>query len=116
MSDTLLFHRLNDFACLWYVHTKRLPKLDRYTIGQKVFELLVEMLVLVMQAQYKYAQEKLPALKNIIPLLDTVKILIRLAYKLQILEEPNYIRYESELNEIGKMLGGWIRHLENKPR
>ena len=115
MSDTLLFHRLNDLACLWYVHTKRLPKLDRYTIGQKVFELLVEMLVLVMQAQYESKPQKIQNLKQFSGHLDTTKILVRLMHKLMIIEEKPYIRFEAELVECGRMLGGWIRSLSNNP-
>lgn len=91
-----------------------MAKLDRYTLGQGIFELLVQLLTLTARAQYQTGQTKLTTLRLLIPKLDTSKILVRLSRKLEILDERAYIRYEKELNDIGKMLGGWIRDLENK--
>ncbi|MBI5794126.1 four helix bundle protein [Candidatus Uhrbacteria bacterium] len=115
LSDTLVFHRLNDLVCAWYIHTKRLPKLDRYTVGQRTFDLLLEMLVVIVRAQYAGEHTKKALLQTTVPHLDTVKVLIRLTHKLQIINEREYIRYEAACHEIGKMLGGWIRSLEKKP-
>lgn len=114
LADTLIFHRLNDLACLWYVHTKRFSKLDRYTLGQKVFELLVEMLVLVIRAQYQPIEQKLHTLNEISAYLDSVKVIIRITRKLEIVSEVWYIRFEDELCQVGKMLGGWIRDTRTK--
>lgn len=91
-----------------------MAKLDRYTLGQQIFELFIKLLTLTTQAQYQTGQTKITSLRLMILELDTTKILIRLSRKLEILDERAYIRYEKELNDVGKMLGGWIRNLENK--
>ena len=114
VGNTLLFHRLNDLTCLWYVHTKRMQKLDRYTLGQKIIELLIEILVLTLQAGFRSSQQKLATLSNISPKLDTVKVLIRLTHKLGCINEADYIRFESILQESGKMLGGWMNDVKSK--
>jgi len=107
----VIFHKINDFLCLWYQRSKRLPKLDRYTIGQKVFELLLEIVLLIVHAEYQSGDRKCYTLKTIAPKLDSIKILIRLARQIETIDEKTYIRYESELQTIGRMLGGWIRSL-----
>lgn len=114
LGDTLIFHCLNDLACLWYVHTKRMAKLDRYTLGQKIFELLIDMLVLVVRAQYQSNEKKLQILYNTSEQLDTIKILIRLTHKIEMIPEATYIRFQTDLQNIGKMLGGWIRDEKSK--
>lgn len=91
-----------------------MSKLDRYTIGQKIFELFLLLLTLAARAQYQTGQAKLTTLRSMIPELDTSKILVRLSHNLEILDERAYMRYEKELRDIGKMLGGWIRDLEDK--
>lgn len=85
--------------------------MDRYSIGQKVFELLLEFLVAVHQAQYLPPALKRASLEAISPNFDTVKILIRLARKLEIIDEKKYLALTQELQQIGRMLGGWIKTL-----
>ena len=64
-----------------------------------------------MKAEYLSGEKKKQALLEISPLFDTVKILIRLTHNLSIIPEHEYIKLEENLQEIGKMLGGWIRSL-----
>ncbi len=93
------------------MYTKKFPKSDRYTLGQKVFSTLLDILTIVMKAEYLPREKKKFTLLEISPHLDMVKILIRLSYSLQIVTDKDYIRLETEVEEIGKMLGGWIRSL-----
>lgn len=41
--------------------------------------------------------------------LDLLKLLIRLSYDIKAIDQKEYIASEEMLQEIGKMLGGWIR-------
>ena len=42
--------------------------------------------------------------------LETLKILLRLAKDTQSIDSKKYLNLESYLQEIGKMLGGWLKH------
>ena len=44
--------------------------------------------------------------------LDLIKLLIRLSYDIKAIDQKGYITLEEMLQEIGKMLGGWIRSLK----
>jgi len=43
---------------------------------------------------------------------DTLKILIRLAKEVKALDNKKYIQLEQELQELGKMIGGWMRSIK----
>jgi four helix bundle protein len=110
-QGVLLFSKIFDLTVRWYIHTKKFPKFDRYTIAQKTFTTLLDIVSKIQQAQYLTRYEKITRLKEISGMLDTVKILIRLSGKLELLREPDYITFESELQQIGRMLGGWIKSI-----
>ena len=44
--------------------------------------------------------------------LDALKFFLRLARQLDILDQKKYIALQTELQDIGKMLGGWLRSLK----
>lgn len=56
--------------------------------------------------------EKLPILKKVSTQVDLLKVLLRLAKELKIIDLKKYITLEEYLQEIGKMLGGWIKSLQ----
>ena len=43
--------------------------------------------------------------------IDLLKILIRLTKEVRALDNKKYIQLQQELQEIGKMIGGWLRSL-----
>lgn len=91
---------------------KEFPKPDRYTLGNEIFSHLIALLVGITKAEYLSAQRKREHLASLSPTLDTLKILVRLASSLGILKEKHTIPIQGELQEIGKMLGGWMRALQ----
>jgi len=82
-------------------------------LGQECFKILVEIVVIAKKAEFLTGQNKITELWKASEKLDLIKILVRLARAIEILEEKEYIVLESELSEIGKMIGGWIRSLQN---
>ena len=113
--NTDIFNRLYNLLCFWYSHTKKIPKFDRYTIAQKIFDILLETLLIIQQAQFQKPYQKKLTLEKASQSLGTVKILIRLTHDLNIVDQKKYLYLEKNLQEIGCMLGGWIKSLsENK--
>lgn len=110
-QHVLLFTRLYDFLCLYHKHSRKFPKFDRYTIAKEIFSLLLSALVKVMESEYLVGVRKRVALETASPLIDSVKILLRLCRNIEVIDERAYLMMETEIHEIGKMLGGWIRSL-----
>jgi len=75
---------------------------------------LLEIMTLVVAAYHtKDVIRKREILTQINLKLESVKILLRLAKDVRAIEQQPYIDYESRLQEIGKMLGGWMRQTQS---
>ena len=85
------------------------PKSKRYSLGQKVDELSLNIIELVITAGYLPREQKLPVLQKVSIKIDLLKILLRLAWETKCLDNNKYQQLVSQLLEIGKMLGGWIK-------
>ncbi len=60
------------------------------------------------------SQQKLILLNKISTKIDLIKILVRLSKDTQSLNNNKYLELQENLQEIGKMLGGWIRAQKQK--
>lgn len=94
---------------LWiYPAVNRFPKTQRFVLGQQVENTVLNLLKLIIQANAE--RNKLPYLKQTSIELDKLRILIRLCKDLRFLSIKQYEFAVSKINEIGKMLGGWIKN------
>ncbi len=101
-----------DVYKLWHEFEKKFPKTSRYTLGQKIDFLFLEIIELVFLASYKNKESKIPYINKAIPRLDTLKFFLQISWEFNILDNKKYITISDLLNEIGRMLGGWLRKLE----
>ena len=97
---------------LWHEYLKNFPKSSRYSLGGKIDQLFVEIAELLYLASYLSREKKLPYLQKAIPKLDLLKFFLQVAWELKELENKKYIALSEPLNEIGRMLGGWVRKIE----
>lgn len=86
-----------------------MPRKDRYTLGQKCEIAILEVLELIIVASNLPKQDKLPVLKKASMRLDIVRVFLKLARDVKALENKKYQLLESQTEEIGRMLGGWIK-------
>lgn len=111
-QESLIFQATYALYLSCYFRFSSFPKKDRFTIGQKTEAILLDLLVLVVKAYHtKNPEIKKNALYCADTKLETLKIIIRLAKDVKALDENSYLDYESRLQEIGRMLGGWIARL-----
>ena len=114
--QTPLFQAVYKLYLSWHVRCETIPKKDRFTIGQKTENLMLEILTLVVTAYHtKDPVYKKGILSKVNISVECVKITIRLAKDVKAIEQRWYVEYESRLQEIGKQLGGWIRQTQSSP-
>jgi four helix bundle protein len=93
---------------LWlYPTINKFPKSQRFVLGQQIENTALSILSGIIFANGE--RDKLPALKRVSALLDTLRILIRLAKDLEFISVRQYAFSAERVNEVGKMLGGWIK-------
>lgn len=82
-------------------------------MGQKIETLILEILELTLLAvTLPIKEDKSKALRKISLKVDLLKILIRLANQIKVVDNKKYLRLEEALLGIGKMAGGWLRSLQ----
>lgn len=88
------------------------PKHEKYTLGQKIENTILEILELTLSASYTAGSYKRDILKKANNKIDFLKYLVRLAQETKSVKPKNYLTLEEVIIEIGKMIGGWQRYLK----
>ncbi len=112
-----LLQKLKSTYLLWYGYYQTLPKLHRHSLGQRVDNLFVEIIEAVAQASFLSRAEKSPYVRLAIRKTDTLKVLLMVLWETKSLDNKKYGVVSVQLDEIGKMLGGWNGQLnrQNSP-
>ena len=77
-------------------------------MAARLEELSIGLLEKIIQANE--AQDKLPPLKELSAALERLRILIRFSKDLAYIDFKKYEGLSLGTNEIGRMLGGWIKY------
>lgn len=104
-----LIHKIYEIYKLFHEHLSRFPKQERYSLGTKTENTILEILEYILSASFKPKYSKNDLLEKASDKIDLLKILIRLAHETKSLTEHSYILLEQKIIEIGKMIGGWMR-------
>lgn len=96
---------------LWYQHIDHLSKKARYSLGDKIGSLLIEILELLFIASYKNREEKSSTLETATRKIDLLKFFLQITWEVQALDDKKYIALSEQIQELGKMVGGWKKSL-----
>ncbi len=88
------------------------PKDSKYTLGSKIDSLFLEVVEEIISAGNSDKTEKQIFLRIASTKLDLVKFFLQISWEIKCLENKKYILLSEKLNEIGRMLGGWIKSLK----
>ena len=97
---------------LWDGLRNHFPKKSRYSLGAKIDGLFLDAPELLFIASYMPREQKSPFLKRASAKLDTLKFFLQISWELKVLDNAKYTAISEPLNEIGKMLGGWVKGVE----
>ena len=97
---------------MWHEFLLKFPKHSKHTLGSKIDFLFLETIEFIVKANYADKIEKLISLKRASVKLDLLKFFLQIAWEVKSLDNKKYIRLSEKLNEIGKMLGGWIKSIK----
>ncbi|MBU2595838.1 four helix bundle protein [Patescibacteria group bacterium] len=88
-----------------------MPKKDKYTLGEKLGRATLDLTELLIMASYADKEGKNIFLDKANAKLELLKILVRLSEEVKAINTKKYLLLEEKLQEMGKMLGGWMRSL-----
>jgi len=98
----------------WLSLHRNFPKTERFGIGQKIESTFLDILEYSFTSVYLSPEPKIILLSKTIAKLDTLKFFSQLAWESKLIPNEKYAEFSEKLEEIGKMLGGWKKGLEQK--
>lgn len=117
-QDAPIIHKTYKFYILLYCCTNIFPKKDRFTLGHKCENITLEILEMMILANSKSDSQKTPFLKDIDIKLKVLQTIVRICHDVQAIDQKKYLILQESIQEIGRMLGGWLKSLRDpkKPK
>jgi 2-keto-4-pentenoate hydratase len=109
-----LVEKLYEIILWLYPCINKFPKSQRFVLGQRIENTVLLILEKSLQAAQESGAERLKTLKRISIEMDKLRYLIRLSKDLHFIKIRQYGFISDNLNEAGKMLGGWVRSCYSK--
>ena len=91
---------------------ERLPKIHKFTLGDRIINQLYDLLEGLIQA--KYAKNKLTQLESLNTKLDILRYQTRMMLDFNKMSVERYEYAIKLIDEIGTELGGWIKKQRNR--
>jgi hypothetical protein len=107
--DIPIFKKAYDLYKTFYGYRNSITKQDRYTIWQRCENIILDILEGILLASQTYKSEKLPILEKVSVKLNFLRVFLRLMKEVKTIDNKKYATLEECIDEIGRMLGGWIK-------
>lgn len=99
---------------LWHSYVKNLPKTSHYSLGGKIEGLFTDLIESTYTAGYLPKLEKLPFIGKSINKLNLLNFFLQIAWELKAIDNNKYQNISLQLNEIGRILGGWRNKIKTE--
>jgi hypothetical protein len=99
---------------LWTALHRDFPKVERLGLGQKIETSFLTILELTFSLSYLPPEHKIPLLGKTISHLDVLKFFFQIAWENRLIPTEKYATFATDLEEIGRQLGGWRKGLQQK--
>jgi len=107
--DIPIFKKTYELYKTVYSYRASVSKQDRYTLWQRCETILLDILEGMLMASQMSKAEKFPTLIGVSTKLKLLRVFIRLNKDVKAIDMKKYLVLQQDIDEIGKMLGGWIK-------
>ncbi len=109
MEDLKIRRRTEEMIAYAYVALRQFPKSERHVLSAEIRGRCWKLLRLIIICNKRY--HKKTTLQELDAELDTLRSLIRMAHRLEFLPLKRYETWSRQVDEIGRMTGGWIKSM-----
>lgn len=109
-SELLIYQKYIDLVEYGYNLLKKYPKSEKYSLTSEMRKSMFETIRLILYAN-KIANRgiRLQTINKIDAEISSQKFFVRFSYKNKYISHSNYFEWSKRLDEIGKIIGGWIK-------
>ncbi len=97
---------------LWHSYLPSVSKSTRYSLGEKISNLFIELVELILQATYASREQKGVIIQKASIKLDALKYFLQIAWEIKAIDNKQFAGLFQPLAEVGKMLGGWQKQIK----
>ncbi len=98
----------------WIEIHRNIPRTQKFGIGSKIDFLFLDFLELLRKAMYTPVNKKVELLEDVSGRIDSIRFFFQLLWEAHLVPDNQYISLGSEIENLGKMIGGWKRGLISK--
>jgi len=109
IEKLIIFQKIYDFLLWLYPLINRIPKSHRLILGRSIEEEGIKILLLSIEANKLKDNSRKIIQQQMSDELDKLRILIRLTKDLHFMSIAQYQHAAEKINEIGKILYGWMK-------
>ena len=106
-EELVVITKTYDFILWSCHHTGKFPRNHRFVLGERIERNLYDLLEILIRAKYRRERHDLLEQANL--LLEVLRFQMRLAKDLQCLKVDSYAFAAKAIDEIGKLVGGWLK-------
>lgn len=104
--------KIYDFVIWILPKLEKFPRSQKFLLGDRIQNILLDCFELLIEANY--SREKADVLKKANLKLEKLRFLIRVSMDMHYLNIKGYEFASKKIDEIGRMVGGWIRSMGNQ--
>jgi len=112
--DIPIFKKTYEMYKAFYAYRNNVKKQGRYTLWQRCESIILDVLENLLWASQLSKSEKLPVLEKTSIRLNFLRVFLRLCKEVKVIDANKYIEWQESVDEIGRMLGGWIKSTKER--
>ncbi len=93
------------------VYTRHFPKYQKYVLGERLrnqSQDLIDLIITINKKHYKKTDLSLLDVRH-----EQLRVNTNISYELELVEEYRYRHLANLINEIGRMIGGWLKTINS---
>ena len=110
-ADIPILKKSYDLYRAFSGYRKLVPKQDRFAVYDRCEGAILDMVECILEAGYCKSGDKTALLERASVKLNLLRFFVRLMRDTRAIDTKKYTALQTPIDEIGRMLGGWIRSL-----
>ena len=110
-SDIPILKKSYDLHRTFHTYRRIVPKAERFTLYERSENAILDMVETILEAGYSKSAQKALVLERASVKLNVIRFFVRLLKETRAIDIKKYAILQEMIDEIGRMLGGWIRSI-----